>query len=447
MYFVSKFDQFGQDVYVKDKLLQSAPNLLNMAELGMNGDGVTDNATALQSILNTPGAYYLPEGEYLVNSACIVKSNTTITGPGTIKTGSTCPLILGELSPTWATEYNGVHDVTIEGITIDGQYLSTDCIIMAHCKDIVIRGVKFTNCNEHAVECNSSKNILFENCSFTNIATNIANKEAVNIDSATQAGAPSIGQWDNTPCDNIKFHNCLFENCDGGMGNHASNGIVQSNITVTGCMFTGCNVGFRGFDYNNVFISECIFNTKSYCVQLNNVGATIANSMFTCTDAEAYTISEVGSKAVMAGCYFVNCTCAAIANVNNSVFLVSDSVEIGSALGAFASVLGSNPICKVSNCNLISSTTNIIVNGRQRSKTILNTQNPTFEFNCGMSAREAIMVCGASPSYSVVRFVSISTLTGEVTGDDNTSKATFSATNKTVTVNTSKSARTLWLIE
>ena len=86
--------------------------------MGAVGDGRADDAGAFQSALDRGGAWFIPAGQYRIGSPLRVKSGTHI------RADDGAVIRLGDGALRGRGDYllsgNGVHDVTIEGGTWDG---------------------------------------------------------------------------------------------------------------------------------------------------------------------------------------------------------------------------------------------------------------------------------------------------------------------------------------
>lgn len=236
---------------------------------GAVGDGETDDAAAINLALAGGNKIVLfAQKMYHVGSACHIYSNTKIVGCKTKLVGSA--FMLGE-SGDYAYDYDGTINVDIIGMEIDITGVSgADHIIMAHSQNVTVRDCIFKGGDQHSIELNSSKNVIIDNCVFTSISPNRANKEAINIDPASTGYTVNMGYFDDTISDCVKITNCLFENCWSPVGNHNPVTTYPSrNIIFAHNDVRSCYNGLHLFDYQNIsIIDNKFFDIANMGVQM-----------------------------------------------------------------------------------------------------------------------------------------------------------------------------------
>ena len=228
-------------------------NVVNVKNMGAQGDGVTDDTNALidafQSIAATGGIVYFPPGEYVIGGGGAEKyvefySNMRIVGvPG--KSVLIYADSLADHGTSWEkpksllrnhttnTEgrYTSTHDVIIDGLVFDGNPRipkSSTALGIGHANNITVRNCIFRNHyslipNSHYVEINASRHVIVDGCIFEpeyHYANNISDKskwdciyaEYINLDRASENsyGAPGYYVWDNTEPDEIEILNNKF---------------------------------------------------------------------------------------------------------------------------------------------------------------------------------------------------------------------------------------------
>lgn len=210
-------------------------------------------------------------GTYNISKMMTVFSNTTVTcEPGTIFRRS-CQYQMLEMAASEEVKgYAGTHDVSWTGGTFLANTREDNAIVIVlyHCKNITLKNITVDGCRGyHSIECNSSQNVIIDNCVFKN-QTALADggyREAIQIDFAYQLGYPYRGSVgapanDGTHCKDIFITNCTFENCPNGIGTHTVYEIEKyhENINISNCTFKNIQVwGIQLYGMKNVNITNC----------------------------------------------------------------------------------------------------------------------------------------------------------------------------------------------
>lgn len=221
---IATLDASGKVPAAQLNIATTTPGGLNVVDYGATGDGVTDDAPAIQAALDaataSPGGskVTVPPGTYLIGAELEIKGSLWLDlMPGaTIKRGSSSmQYMIRNFNSAYApTGYGGRGGIRISGGVWDGNAstYTTSCtnIIFAHADGIRVEGVTSQNVVDwHAVEINSSKNVVVRDCTFQGFRIVTAGREiseAVQIDLAINSAAlPGIGAgaYDNTPCSNV----------------------------------------------------------------------------------------------------------------------------------------------------------------------------------------------------------------------------------------------------
>lgn len=277
---------------------------------GAKADGVTDDTDAINTALANGGTILFPSGTYIITGPLEVISNSKILGTGnsiikikrTDNTWKELSFCLGVYGSDSATGYDGVHDVTIENIILDGGYnqyftgtgYGGGNIGMAHCQNVQIKNCSFRNMvNDHYIDIAGCKNIIVDGCTFADIiVTGTASYEAINIDFCSQAGFPHFGTWDSTPCENVVIIGCTFKDLKShafGIGCHyvTADQTRHKEINITSCSFNGCSLAVKmmftdDFRFNNNSVVDCGYHytgeASPYVVFLQNVSGAIINN-------------------------------------------------------------------------------------------------------------------------------------------------------------------------
>ena len=244
------------------------------ANFNADKTGVSDASFAIQNALNKAKnavsqiEVYFPEGNYRLNHALIVYSNTklelherarvfrSVSGPqilvsaGHLKAdGTACSrdkvCIHGG--------YSQIHDVTIVGGIWDGNDSKsvTGAIFLPHGQRIRIENAVFHHFTEHIINLSGSRDIVLQNLEFMDMHKydgtssefwtgytkgddrRFLSIEAIHLDVTNPAGEPTNYPHDNTVCQNVVVRNCNFSNVFAGIGNHhVINGYRNGTIDV-----------------------------------------------------------------------------------------------------------------------------------------------------------------------------------------------------------------------
>lgn len=246
-------------------------NAKNVLTYGAKGDETTDDAPAIQAVLDslktTGGTIYFPNRVYSVKTAIQFYSNQILLfEPGaTILQGKAINNIFRSYcEPEW-TGYTGTHDSWIVGATFQGNAafsLSTTLAGIVHCNNVAFVGCKFLNPpgSWHCMEVSASSNIKVLGCEFGGHA----GQEMLQIDEDISSGSwPWEGAaHDGTGCDNVLIDGCLFNTSPNSYGIGTHHGRAFDKITITNCTFDGIDtcVRFAGGAQNVLFAGNTIKN-------------------------------------------------------------------------------------------------------------------------------------------------------------------------------------------
>ncbi|GIN74460.1 hypothetical protein J14TS2_49350 [Bacillus sp. J14TS2] len=272
---VYRYSKDSSQRLVGDKLRE----LISVKDFGAKGDGKADDQPAIQQALDYAkqlggAVVYVPLGTYKLGDHLSIYSKTHL-----ICAHSTVLLRYGGymlLNGSRSEEYEGYEgngDIVIEGGIWDARGNETQrsgtAVALGHGHDITIRNVTIKNvCDSHAIEVNSSTNVLIKDCMFNGFVDSGERgyAEAIQIDLASKDGFPAFGKYDLTTCDGITIRNCQFGGSDDkgtvpwprGVGSHAnSSPHTHKNIHVIGCEFYKIqNHCVRSDNWNNVIIQD-----------------------------------------------------------------------------------------------------------------------------------------------------------------------------------------------
>ena len=257
----------------------------NVKDYGAVGDGTTNDATAVQAVLDlasstNPGSMvYFPPGTYNINisgtppvNGLEIKGSCDIyLAPGAtiIRGNSAMQYLFQNFNPSYApTAYGGRGNIAIRGRgTLDGGAASftTSCTVVcfAQCDNILVEDITIQNVVDwHAVEFNSTRNGTIRNVTAQGFKVVTAGRyisEAFQIDLAINSAAlPGIGSgaYDNTPCQNITIDGCTVR----GLGTLKGFGAV-----------TGSHSWADGHKHKDIkVIGNSGYNLSDYMVNATN---------------------------------------------------------------------------------------------------------------------------------------------------------------------------------
>ncbi|WIT26231.1 hypothetical protein [Bacillus phage SPO1L3] len=260
----------------------------NVKDYGAKGDGVTDDAPAIQKVLDmalTLGGVKvrIPSGTYALKSILYVYSNTEIEmskDTVLLRAANTNSMFYNAnpSSSTTATLYNGHGNITIKGGTFDANIANfstvnnTICGIN-HCKNLRFEGVTFKNIRDnHAMDINATDGLVVKDCKFLGFRLTIQSRnyvEAIQLDVCTPGSFPAFGAYDRTETKNVLIEGCYFGPSDTegswptAIGNHgAVHDRWNHNIIIRNNVFDGCTYsGVRAYKWSHVLVEGNVFDS------------------------------------------------------------------------------------------------------------------------------------------------------------------------------------------
>ncbi|SDL43224.1 right-handed parallel beta-helix repeat-containing protein [Streptomyces indicus] len=241
------------------------PGMFAPQTYGAKADGVADDAPAVQAALdaahNAGGGWVLvPPGNYRCATLPLrIRRGTRLTlmkGATFTRGAPNTFLLNGDANQNFGG-YGGHGDIVVEGGVWDMRAPDnpTDpdmCISIGHARNVVIRDLEIRDVGGyHAIELNSAKNGLVENCRFLGYLDTGGRdfSEAVQLDGAFRSSVfGGFGPYDGTPVEDVVMRDC-YVGASGtpgtvawpaGVGSHsAAWGIWHRRIKITGCTFEG----------------------------------------------------------------------------------------------------------------------------------------------------------------------------------------------------------------
>jgi hypothetical protein len=298
---------------VKWAFLSALGHAFNVRDYGAVGNGVTDDAAAIQAAsaaaAAVSGTVFFPPGTYLSGSTLTIASDsvrwqgsgyqiTTIKGPdGSIVldvgngTSQNHYIALADLTLTRQTAGGAItvrlrkqDQVRIDNCSIAG---GTTCLDMSQCIASVVSGCGIYSQTAYAVRVDNSDQVAFNanlfETNFSSTATHFR-VESGNKSITIDGNIMSTGQYaifaDGGPSNDITVTGNNVENCDNGffiapLGASASKRWTIVGNTLRG-KAAGGSEGVRLYGADNVVVGNTITN---YTTSVNESGAGAANNL------------------------------------------------------------------------------------------------------------------------------------------------------------------------
>lgn len=268
---------------------------------GAKGDKQTNDTEAFRNVFRLskdnqiPVTVHVPQGDYVWSQALVVYGDTSVIceqGAVFWRNHGNTMLYNYEYNGQPNGGYSGNGHIVFENARFEfvGLQPSVLCyedgnvLQFAHASDWTFRNCEFYDViDAHAIEINSSRNVVIDGCKFygyREIANNRWYVEAIQIDHASTSGIQGALPNDDTHCKNITIQNCYFGkgntytfNKQGinttvefkawtaGIGGHThKEGKWHQNITIRNNTFEGMRYyAIRPYKWLNTLIAENFF--------------------------------------------------------------------------------------------------------------------------------------------------------------------------------------------
>ncbi|WP_448319222.1 right-handed parallel beta-helix repeat-containing protein [Streptomyces sp. CO7] len=266
---------------VGDGILAGSASI-NVHSYGAQGDGVADDAPAVQEALNaaTPGGEVLvPPGTYRLATLPLRIYRGThlrlMEGAKFVRAADATLITNGDADQNYPG-YTGHGDLTIEGGVWDmrgaavGLTASRMCISLGHATRVTIRDVEIRDVSGyHAIEINACKDVRIIDCSFKGFRDPGGREfsEAIQPDLAKgSAYFGAFGPYDHTACEDLLISGCYFgpsgtpgtTSWPRGIGSHSAT-ITKwhKRVRVLGNTFEGCaQYAMTAYNYQDVVFAN-----------------------------------------------------------------------------------------------------------------------------------------------------------------------------------------------
>lgn len=346
------YSNVGDDASCKFRLATPSP-VVNCASHGAVGDGVTDDAAAIQAALNAAAAAgmpcFLPPGTYMISATLVIPSNADFYGAGpesVIKlsdageaglTGTNMNEVLGTSKPpiyamlltSQAAATTGIH---LHDFAIDGN----DAAIQTANHLISFAGLALydtSNCYVERVDiadCNKSTSIVSPG-DYRSFCLLIAKASDVTVSGGTfgNAGYETLGIRGG--CTDINIDGCrIIKSGTTEYGRHGIQistgdaGLPISRVRIANCYLYGdrCEIISHGID-NLLIEGNIVYATmdSGQCLVINVADYVIVQgNFFNSVGALCIGISIVGAAGD---------TCSHVTIANNLIRSTSYGIDVG----------------------------------------------------------------------------------------------------------------------
>lgn len=245
---------------------------------GATGDGVTDDAPAIQAALTAGGWVYIPAGTYRVATLPLrIYRNTRLTldpGARIVRGANIAGMVQNGDDGQSLGGYTGHGNILVEGGVWDVKGPSfagsSGCMSFVHGENITVRDVTILDVpGHHAIEANAARGVRLEDLKIRGYCDPSGDRpvsEAIQLDGAYEPGGwDRWGPYDNTNCQDVTVTGCSFGpsstpgtfNWPRGVGSHGGTATINNHqrIRVTGNTFDGCDTAVRAWHWDQAIIA------------------------------------------------------------------------------------------------------------------------------------------------------------------------------------------------
>jgi len=289
-------------------------DVVNVKDFGAEGDGVTDDTTAIQAAIDNGGSIFIPVGTYKITTALTISdSNLVISGYGAtlhmvgntgdfeqyecnaiVFNGSTATqknIVIEGLKFTGENRWGGIWSIVTDlvkgwdggvfGNVNEDNYICRENVLI---RDVEVTGayyhaiyltstsvsllnIKATNCEnqrqEYVVGARAASNIILqniivENSGYKNVGTSYGDYVVYDNIITQLSASTSAGLYVGHFSRNVTITNCLVE---GTLGNFMKVSYYAKDVAITNCTFEGDGYIFLQ-GAQDVVIDNCIIKSS-----------------------------------------------------------------------------------------------------------------------------------------------------------------------------------------
>ena len=257
----------------------------------------SDSISKIQSKINKKGIIKFTKGTYKITKQLVISSDTTIDLNGSIlqRKGNLQSIMINKAT-TSSKGYSANGNITIKNGIFEGigGYSYDNLLTFFHSHDIIVENCEFRDSLCHAIEINSSNNVIIRNCKF--LGYNMkdidnAYKECIQLDHAGYSGFVLSGSskksacYDGTCCNKIEIYNCYFSKSNYRDYPYAC---IGEHSQLSGPIFKHRNIKI----HNNEFYCKKNPELKQPCLSITSMeNVDIYDNIFDC-----YKVARIYSK-------------------------------------------------------------------------------------------------------------------------------------------------------
>lgn len=241
-----------------------------------------------------PGSYDLNGGLVIYGNTCLSLYGVTLTRGGTTQN----MLRVSGYTPdgTWAEGYC-FSDITVQGGTFDGDGTSNTMIKVAHAQNFTMKDVALRNLrNAHMMEVGGVDGFTVTGCTFTDqvLTPGEDGYEVIQLD-ILESGHLRECRPEDLAIKNVLIENCAFTNCPRGVGSHTA--VVNhplDTVTIRNNTFTDMtSVAIQTLDWVNCTITgnvidNCPRAIAYYALMNQGDGSYLASTLAAQGDTAAH---------------------------------------------------------------------------------------------------------------------------------------------------------------